>query len=148
MVFTFFTPLVERLFAETKSLSLFQQQIRLDSCKSCVPTHSSLKDTVVDVVSATLRAGEGEPLTVFVALLVGQLDRSSQHAISLFLLLVLLLSPELTRVQTWHGEKDNSSLHHRLFYPVTFHLFAFCRTTVLIQMGQKKKKIHPHHLIL
>lgn len=71
----------------------------------CVPTYSSLKDAVVDVVSATLRAGEGEPLTIFVALLVGQLDRTSQHAISLFLLLVLLLSAELTGVQTWHGEK-------------------------------------------
>lgn len=68
----------------------------------CTPTHSSFKDAVVDVVSATLRAGEGEPLTVFVALLVGQLERNSQHAISLFLPLVLLLSPELTRVQTWH----------------------------------------------
>lgn len=64
-------------------------------------THSSFKDTVVDVVSATLRAGEGEPLTVFVALLVSQLDRSSQSAISLFLPLILLLSPELTWIQTW-----------------------------------------------
>lgn len=71
----------------------------------CAPTHSSFKDAVVDVVSATLRAGEGEPLTVFVALLVGQLERNSQHAVSLFLPLVLLLRPELTRVQTWHGQK-------------------------------------------
>lgn len=68
-------------------------------------THSSFKDVVVDVVGATLRAGEGEPLAVFVAFLVGQLDRSSQHAVSLFLPLVLLLSPELARVQTWYGQK-------------------------------------------
>lgn len=71
----------------------------------CASTHSSLKYAVVDVVGATLRAGEGEPLAVFVALFICQLDRSSQRAVSLFLSLVLLLSPELTRVQTWRGQK-------------------------------------------
>ncbi len=74
----------------------------------CVSTHSSFKDAVVDVISATLRAGEGEPLTVFVALLVSQLDRSSQRAVSLLLPLILLLGPELTRVQTWHEQKQIS----------------------------------------
>lgn len=62
-------------------------------------THSSFEDVVVDVVGATLRAGEREPLTVFVALLVGQLDWRSQHAVGLLLPLVLLLGPELARVQ-------------------------------------------------
>lgn len=62
-------------------------------------TYSSFEDTVVDVVSATLRAGESEPLAVFVALLISQLDWSSQHTVSLLLSLVLLLSPELTGIQ-------------------------------------------------
>lgn len=62
-------------------------------------THSSLKDAVIDVVSAALRTGERKPFTVFIALLVSQLDWSSQHSISLLLPLVLLLSSELTRVK-------------------------------------------------
>lgn len=109
-----------------------------------VPTHSSLKDAVVDVVSATLRASEGEPLTVFVALLVGQLGRTSQHAVSLFFLLVLLLSPELTGVQTWHGEKDHESLHHRLFYP----RFAYLHSVEQLFSYRWGKKFHPPSLIL
>lgn len=64
-------------------------------------THSSFKDAVVDIVGATLRAGEGKRLAVFVALFVGELERNSHHAVCLFLPLVLLLSSELTWVQTW-----------------------------------------------
>lgn len=79
------------------------------TCSTATPVHTltygSFKDTVVDVVGATLRAGESEPLAVFVALLVGQLDRSSQHAVSLLLSLVLLLGSELARVQTWDGQQ-------------------------------------------
>lgn len=66
-------------------------------------THSSFEDIVIDVVRATLRAGESKSLTVFVALLVSQLDWSSQHALGLLLSLVLLLSPELTGIQTCDG---------------------------------------------
>lgn len=62
-------------------------------------TYSSFEDIVVDVVGTTLRAGESEPLTVFVALFVIQLDRSSQRTLGLLLPLVLLLSPELTGIQ-------------------------------------------------
>lgn len=70
-----------------------------------VSTHSSFKYAVVDVVSATLRAGERKPLAVFVALLIGQLDGSPQQAVGLLLSLVLLLRPELSRVQTWDQQK-------------------------------------------
>lgn len=41
-------------------------------------------------------------LAVFVALLVGQLERNSQHVIGLVLPLILLLRTELTRIQTWN----------------------------------------------
>lgn len=68
-------------------------------------THSSFKGVVIDVVSATLRTGESKPFTVFVALFISQLGRRSQHAIRLLLSLVLLLSPELTGVQTCVGTK-------------------------------------------
>lgn len=63
-------------------------------------THSSFEDAVVDVVRAALRAAESEPLTVLVALLISQLDRSSQRAVSLLLPLVLMLSPELGGVES------------------------------------------------
>lgn len=66
----------------------------------CASTHSSFEDTVVDIISATLRTDEGETFTIFVALLIGQLERNSQHALSFFFPLVLLLSPELTWIQT------------------------------------------------
>lgn len=85
-----------------KNHKTLSQQPR-ESWETRASTYSSFEDVVVDVVGAALRAGEGETLAVFVALFVGQLERNSQHAISLFLPLVLLLSPELTRVQTWHG---------------------------------------------
>ena len=62
-------------------------------------THSSFEHVVVDVVSATLRAGEGEPLAVTVTLLVCQLCRRPQQAVSLLLPLLPLLRPELTGVQ-------------------------------------------------
>ena len=73
---------------------------------STVPTictHSSLEGVVVGVVGAALRTGECEPLTVFVALLVRQLGRSSQDVVALLFPLVLLLRPEMTGVQTWGG---------------------------------------------
>lgn len=63
-------------------------------------TYSSFKDTVVDVVGATLRAGESEPLAVFEALFVRQLERGPQSGVGLLLSLVLLLSLELAGVQT------------------------------------------------
>lgn len=66
----------------------------------CSSTHSSFKDAVVDIVSATLRTGESKPLTVFIALLISQLDGNTQQAVGFLLPLELLLSSELTRVQT------------------------------------------------
>lgn len=115
----------------------------------CVSTHSSFKDAVVDVVGAALRAGEGEPLTVFVALLVGQLDRSAQHAVSLFLPLVLLLSPELTRVQTWHGQKI---ITPQIVLSCRIYVF-FCSNKIIRKKslhtdGAEQNAFHPNHLIL
>lgn len=68
-------------------------------------THGSFKNAVADVVCAAPRAGEGEMLAVFVALLVGQLERHSQHVLGLVLPLILLLRAELTWIQTCNRSK-------------------------------------------
>lgn len=68
-------------------------------------THRSFKNAVADVVCAAPRAGEGEMLAVFVALLVGQLQRHSQHVLGLVLPLILLLRAELTWIQTCNRSK-------------------------------------------
>lgn len=109
-----------------------------EPCVTCASTHSPFKDAVIDVVGAALRASEGEPLAVFVAIRVVQLERNSHHALSLFLPLVLLLCPELTWVQTWHGHDNNSSLYNRLFYPIGF---LSLHGLDLSQTGQKFQSI-------
>lgn len=76
------------------------------ACTRCTTaTHGSFKNAVADVVCAAARAGEGEMLAVFVALLVGQLERHSQHVLGLVLPLILLLRAELTWIQTWNRSK-------------------------------------------
>lgn len=75
-------------------------------CTRCTTaTHGSFKNAVADVVCAAPRAGEGEMLAVFVALLVGQLERHSQHVLGLVLPLILLLRAELTWIQTCNRSK-------------------------------------------
>lgn len=75
-------------------------------CTKCTTaTHGSFKNAVADVVCAAARAGEGEMLAVFVALLVAQLERHSQHVLGLVLPLILLLRAELTWIQTWNRSK-------------------------------------------
>lgn len=74
-------------------------------------THSSFEDAVVDVVGAALRAGEGELLAVFVALLVRKLERNSKHVLCLILPLVLLLRAEVTRVQAYLGHRSKKVLN-------------------------------------
>lgn len=78
-------------------------------------TYCSLKDTIIDVLSATIRAVEGEPLTVTVTFIIGELCWDTQKTISLFFPLLPLLGPELPWIQPWIQPHTHTSTDQTIY---------------------------------